>query len=1006
MANATNKYIRFASLNCEGFVRAQTYITELLNDTDVLLLQETWLLDVNLGKLSSLHPDFLAIAKSGVDATRAILPGRPSGGVAVLYHKKLAKNVKAVSFDSRRVCGMSLTLNSSVKLLLLCLYMPCDNYSTLSVNEDYETVINEVECYLNANHYDSYIIGGDFNTCFARLNSHTGCLKSFMERNTLHACWDSTKTIVSDTYVNHALNHASRIDHFLLCDIAFQCIDKCEVRYDATNPSNHNVLFLALDFQYHDCSSAAINSGSSASQRPSSTDWCKAHPDAVGMYRQYLDTLLSTLLQRQELPLCSDVSCNNAEHRASIDSFCSELIENCLLASSLCIPTKHHGRKPVAGWDERARPERETALLWHWIWKDCGRPRQGTVYEIMKRTRHRYHYTVRMLKRNETEEKRRILAAKIGHRDLWEELNKINPKLRASPPCIDDAVGDDEIANHFASKFESLYTSVPTDEQDISELRRTINSGLRDNPSHAHMCTAPLLQKCLLRLKRGKHDPLSGLDSDHLINGPLVLLTALSHLYNAMIVHGHTPDCLLRSTIIAIPKNTNASLCSSDNYRGIALASSICKLFDLLIIELYADKLSTSDLQFGFKPRVSTTMCTAVLLETVSYFTTRGSDVYCCLLDASRAFDRVHFGRLFKLLIQRGLPMPIIRVLLDSYSRQRSSAAQGSARSRDFSAANGVKQGGVLSPLLFTVYFDELLLRLQRCGAGCTISHRFIGALAYADDVTLLAPNLLALNKMIACCQEFADEYNVIFNGRKTVCTKFGSPRTPYDILFVDNVEVKWVEKCTHLGNSVNTNLDDSSDCTVKLSHFFGFVNKTIANFGFSSNDTLAFLFNTYCCSFYGSQIWALNSRNVKHVCTQWNKAVRRILHLPFTTHRWLLPILAKRPPLQNQLETRFLKFISSMFNSDNNIVSFISNFAFCCRNSVLGNNIAYIEYCRNVDFTSSLSTSVNIVNDSFVPCEEELAIAQAVRELSDRTLSIDFTDSERKFFRFSLCTD
>ena len=89
------------------------------------------------------------------------------------------------------------------------------------------------------------------------------------------------------------------------------------------------------------------------------------------------------------------------------------------------------------------------------------------------------------------------------------------------------------------------------------------------------------------------------------------------------------------------------------------------------------------------------------------------------------------------------------------------------------------------------------------------------------------------------------------------------------------------------------------------------------------------------------------------------------------------------------------------MFNSDNNIVSFISNFAFCCRNSVLGNNIAYIEYCRNVDFTSSLSTSVNIVNDSFVPCEEELAIAQAVRELSDRTLSIDFTDSERVFSIF-----
>lgn len=1006
MASATNSVLRIASFNCEGFVRSQTYITELLNDNDMLLLQETWLLDVNLGRLSALHPEFLAIAKSGVDASRTILPGRPSGGVALLYHKKLAKNVKAVSFDSRRVCGASITLNSSVKLLLLCLYMPCDNYSSSSINEEYEAVINELECYLNANHFDSCIIGGDFNTSFRRLNSHSACLKSFMERNTLHACWDYPNAIVSDTYVNHALNHASLIDHFLLCDITFHCIEKCVVRDDATNPSNHNVL--SLELNSHDCASTACLSNSSASsQRPSSSDWCKAHPDAVGMYRQYLDTLLSALLLRHELPLCADVSCNNAEHRASIDSFCSEIIENCLLASSLSIPNRHHGGKPVAGWDECARPEREAALLWHWIWKDCGRPRQGTVYEIMKKTRHRYHHTVRMLKRNETEEKRRILAAKIGHRDLWEELNKINPKLRASPPCIDDAVGDEEIANHFARKFESLYASVPTDEREIEEIRRSIDIGLRHHPSNANECTAPLLRKCILRLKRGKHDPLSGLDSDHLINGPVVLLTALSNLFNAMIVHGHTPDCLLHSTIIAIPKNINASLCSSDNYRGIALASSICKLFDLLIIELHADKLSTSDLQFGFKPKVSTTMCTAVLLETVSYFTRRGSDVYCCLLDASRAFDRVHFGRLFKLLIDRGLPMPIIRVLLDSYSRQRSCTAQGSARSRDFHAENGVKQGGVLSPLLFTVYFDELLKRLQGCGAGCTISHRFIGALAYADDVTLLAPNLLALNKMIACCKEFADEYNVIFNGKKTICTKFGSPRTPYDRLHVDNVEIKWVEKCIHLGNSINTNLDDSSDCTAKISHFFGSVNKTIANFGFSSNETLAFLFNTYCCSFYGSQIWSLNSRNVKNVCTQWNKAVRRILRLPFNTHRWLLPILAKRPPLQNQLEIRFLKFISSMFNSENTIVSFISNFAFCNKNSVLGNNIAYIEDCRNVDFFSPLSTCIKIVYVSFFPSDEERAIAQAVKDLCDRTLFTEFfSDYEQELLRYSLCTD
>ena len=53
---------------------------------------------------------------------------------------------------------------------------------------------------------------------------------------------------------------------------------------------------------------------------------------------------------------------------------------------------------------------------------------------------------------------------------------------------------------------------------------------------------------------------------------------------------------------------------------------------------------------------------------------------------------------------------------------------------------NGVKQGGVLSPVLFTVYLDELLLRLRESRMGCHIENVFCGALSYADDIILLAP--------------------------------------------------------------------------------------------------------------------------------------------------------------------------------------------------------------------------------------------------------------------------
>jgi len=75
-----------------------------------------------------------------------------------------------------------------------------------------------------------------------------------------------------------------------------------------------------------------------------------------------------------------------------------------------------------------------------------------------------------------------------------------------------------------------------------------------------------------------------------------------------------------------------------------------------------------------------------------------------------------------------------------------------------FSVSNGVKQGGVLSPVLFCVYFGGLLHKLIDAGYGCYIGHDFAGVLAYADDVVLLAPSASAMRMMLALCDEFCGD--------------------------------------------------------------------------------------------------------------------------------------------------------------------------------------------------------------------------------------------------------
>ena len=85
-------------------------------------------------------------------------------------------------------------------------------------------------------------------------------------------------------------------------------------------------------------------------------------------------------------------------------------------------------------------------------------------------------------------------------------------------------------------------------------------------------------------------------------------------------MHGSVPDGFLSCTIRPVPKGQNTNKSDSSNFRGIALSSPYGKILDNIIIVRYCDKLMSSELQFGFKAKHSTNMCSMVLKEAVSYY--------------------------------------------------------------------------------------------------------------------------------------------------------------------------------------------------------------------------------------------------------------------------------------------------------------------------------------------------------------------------------------------------
>ena len=150
-----------------------------------------------------------------------------------------------------------------------------------------------------------------------------------------------------------------------------------------------------------------------------------------------------------------------------------------------------------------------------------------------------------------------------------------------------------------------------------------------------------------------------------------------------------------------------------------------------------------------------------------------------------------------------------MRTLITVYEQQYAWVRWGKARSERFPIVNGTRQGSVLSPALFAIYMDEILVNLRNLGVGCYVGGVFMGAMGYADDLVLLAPSRTAMQLMLQACEDFGTNNNLMFStdpdpaksktksvfmcGKK----KLGKPVA----LKLYGRDLPWVKTATHLGN-------------------------------------------------------------------------------------------------------------------------------------------------------------------------------------------------------------
>ena len=302
------------------------------------------------------------------------------------------------------------------------------------------------------------------------------------------------------------------------------------------------------------------------------------------------------------------------------------------------------------------------------------------------------------------------------------------------------------------------------------------------------------------------------------------------------------------------------------------------------------------------------------------------------------------------------------------YEEQVGWVKLGGRRSSSFKLSNGTRQGSVLSPLLFSVYLDDLLVQLRKLQLGCQIGGWWYGAMGYADDLILLAPNREVLQSMVEVCEKYGKEHNLVFSTdpepakSKTKCLYFcgrtKNVRYP-DPVQLDGKSLPWVQHAEHLGHTLHQTVTMDMDCTRARAKFIGKSLDVREQFNFAKPDQILQIVQLLCTDAYGSMLWDLRSSQAEQYFKSWNTCIKLVYGVPRSTYTYLVEGFFAQSfvTLRNQVLSRFPGFFRNLQSSPSKEVRMLAKMVSADPRSTTCTNLRYLREITNLDQAEQFSS-------------------------------------------------
>ena len=398
-----------------------------------------------------------------------------------------------------------------------------------------------------------------------------------------------------------------------------------------------------------------------------------------------------------------------------------------------------------------------------------------------------------------------------------------------------------EVLNRWAEHFEGvLNQEVEFDMSVLDELPQyDVNYSLDDMPTLAEV------QACIKQLSSGKAPGQDGIPPEIYIHGGAAIANRLLDIVKQIWQEGEAVQDFRDVTIVHLYKNKGDRSCC-DNHRGISLLCVAGKILMRLILNRLSKHTANIGLipesQSGFVKGKSTADSSFALQQLQEKCRLNGQDLYLLFIDFRKAFDTVFREGLWHILDKAGCPRHFVAIIRSFHDNMKATVREGSDQSPPFDVTCGTKQGCIIAPALFSIFFSMMLhiafkdtsdgidiksrcdvrltsISTKHFDAKSLVSVSTIRELLFADDCALAADSEEALQRLCDCFSSAARRFGMIISIEKTEVLyqpARGNAYTPPTIL-IEGKQLKAVELFKYLGSIVSSDTSADAEITARI---------------------------------------------------------------------------------------------------------------------------------------------------------------------------------------------